>query len=163
MPQVEEPGDFTELYAAHRRQLESVARRVTNDADVAQDVVADAAIRVWRRLRSQAPDNPAGYLTAAVRNEALDHLRRVQRERGMIAALQPMPVSSNEESAVDDRDQVQRLLSTLTPVQRCTLNLRYRDGRSEAEIAEALGIPAGTVKSHAHRALLRLRTEAGTR
>ena len=161
MQDLSNADDFGEFFAAHRRQLESVAQRVTRDADVAQDVVADAAIRVWQRLRLQTPDNPAGYFRMAVRNEALDHLRRVKREHGMVSALSALPPRPSQESAVDDRDQVERLLETLTPIQRSTLELRYRADRSESEIAETLGVPAGTVKSHAHRALRRLRVEAG--
>ena len=150
--------DFGRFLSAQRPRLEAVARRVVNDGPMAEDVVSDAALRVWRRMSVEVPDNPAGYLTTAVRNEAITQLRRVKRERDVVAVLAP-PAAPSEEARVDDRDYVQRLLSTLTPAQRATLEMRYGMDCSETEIAEALGVPAGTVKSHAHRALRRLRDE----
>ena len=150
---------FGRFFEQHRPRLEAVARRVVNDGHMAEDVVADAAIRVWRRMRVQPPDNPTGYLVTAVRNEALTQLRRVKREQEALTALAAMPSQPSDESRVEDRDEVQRLLSTLTSVQRSTIQLRYGKDCSEQEIAAALGVPAGTVKSHAHRALRRLRAE----
>ena len=160
MQKLSEPEAFGEFFAEHRARLESVARRVTRDADMAQDVVADAAVRVWQRLQASEVDNPAGYFTTAVRNEALDQLRRLKRERGAVLELAELPAQRGDESRVDDRDEVQRLLRVLTPAQRSTLRLRYAYGCSEAEIARSLGVPAGTVKSYAHRALRRLRDAA---
>lgn len=150
---------FARFLAEQRPRLEAVARRVVRDRHAAEDVVSDAAIRVWRKLEVQAPDNPAGYLTAAVRNEALDHLRRRTREQRTLEAVGPTAAGAGEEARVDDRDQVQRLLATLPDAQRSTLRLRYELDLSEREIARRLGVPPGTVKSHAHRAIRRLRDE----
>ena len=150
---------FGRFLSAHRPRLEAVARRVVSDGHMAEDVVSDAALRVWRRMSVQVPENPAGYLVMAVRNEAITQLRRIKRERDAVVVLAP-PSAQSEEARVDDRDHVERLLATLTSAQRTTLELRYGMDCSESEIAQALGVPAGTVKSHAHRALRRLRDEA---
>ena len=151
---------FGAILSTERPRLEAMARRITRDADVAQDVVGDAAIRVWQRLQNGGVDEPGAYLVTAVRNAALDHVRRTKRERAALQAVASRPAPPTSESRVDDRDEIDRLLAALTPVQRATLDLRYAHDRTEAEIADTLGIAAGTVKSHAHRALRRLRTEA---
>jgi RNA polymerase sigma factor (sigma-70 family) len=159
---------FAQVFAAERHRLEAVAARITRDADAAQDVVAAAAARVWSRLARAPVDDLVAYLFRAVRNEALSHLRRLRRERALSAALvasgttSPSAVASAVRPAqdrVDDRDEVDRLLATLPSAQARTLRLRYDGGLSEAEIARAMGIPNGTVKSNAHRALQRLRAE----
>jgi RNA polymerase sigma factor (sigma-70 family) len=164
--QLAAPDAFGRFYAEHRPLLERLARRITADPDAAQDVVANAVIRVWQRLQDgPAPDQPLAYLVRAVQNEARDHLRRSARaqarQRALVAGTATAGAAAAQPgSAVEDRDALECLLPALSDLQRRTLELRYLGDLPDAEIAELLGVRPPTVRSLAHRGLSRLRQRA---
>ena len=149
----------TELYVAHYRSLVRLAALLVDDVGTAEEVVQDAYVRMhgaWGRIRE--PDAALGYLRTTVLNLARSRLRRRQVARRH--APKPMPdAPSAEYGALDrlERDRVVAALRTLPRRQRECLVLRYYADLSEAGIAEAMGISAGAVKSHASRGMTALR------
>lgn len=156
----------TQLYAAHYRSLVRLAALLLRDTGAAEEVVQDAFVAMhgrWRRLRD--PDKALAYLRQSVVNGA----RSTLRHRGVVQRYLPrqaMPefAASAEHGAMDrlDHDAVVTALRLLPPRQREALVLRYYGDLSEADIAAAMGISRGAVKSHASRGMAALRTTLET-
>ena len=149
----------TQLYAAQYRALVRLATLLLRDVGKAEEVVQDSFVAMhgsWRRLRDH--DRALAYLRQAVVNRsrsALRHRTVVQRH-----APAPMPDhESAEHGALEalEREEVIRALHQLPRRQREVLVLRYYVDLSEAQIAEAIGISRGAVKSHASRGMATLR------
>jgi RNA polymerase sigma-70 factor (sigma-E family) len=147
------------LYAAHWRGLVRLAALLMGESASAEEVVADAFVALHRRWgRLTDPHAAHAYLRASVVNGS----RSVRRHRDVeVRYRQPAapPPAGPEEHAVraDEDQQVMTALRRLPRRQQEVLVLRYYADASEAEIADALGISRGAVKSHAHRGLRALR------
>jgi RNA polymerase sigma-70 factor (sigma-E family) len=128
-----------------------------NHAD-AEDAVARAYVKIYRHWHRGQIERPLAYLRRAVANEVTSGFRR-QRTQDRLAASQRAEERGalELEAAVVDRDALWHALSELPPRQRTVLVLRFYEQLSEREIAEVMGITAGTVKSTASRALGNLR------
>jgi RNA polymerase sigma factor (sigma-70 family) len=166
---------FAEVMRAHERVVHSVALRLTATPADAEDVAAEAFLRGYRALR--------GYDAARIRELRLRPwlltiLRNTARNAARDAARRPdpPPVFEPAEPAVAgpsveqqvERSQQQhewaRMLARLPEAQRTAVVLRHVEGLPTSEIAEILGCPEGTAKSHVSRGLARLRallTESG--
>lgn len=150
----------TELYAAHYRSLVRLAALLLHDTGSAEEVVQDAFVAMhgsWRRLRD--PDRALAYLRQAVVNRARSRLRHHKVEQKY--APKPMPDGASAESVAMvalEHEQVLHALRRLPDRQREVLVLRYYGDLSEAEIADALKISRGAVKSHASRGMAALRS-----
>jgi RNA polymerase sigma-70 factor (ECF subfamily) len=132
------------------------ALAILRDRSAAEDVVQDAFVRVWRRrsrlTREQRLD---GYLFTAVRNLALDQLRR-----GKVAAASQVLVAvapTASEPPACDAEGIDAALGALPPEQREVVVLHVHVGLSFAEIAGRTGTPLGTVHSRYRYAMTRLR------
>ncbi len=154
---------IVELYAAHYRPLLKLASLLVDDRATCEEVVQDAFVAVIRRGLDDVsgPKAPA-YLRSAVLNGARSHLRRrVVRDRARPLRPVPSRTSGSPEAEAEQHDDERAVLDALQalPVrQREVLVLRYWMDLREAEIADALGISAGSVKTHAHRGLQALAT-----
>lgn len=148
-----------ELYAAHYRRLVRLAVLLVRDVGTAEDVVQDSFVAMhgrWRRLRD--PDKGLAYLRQTVVNRS----RSVLRHRAVQSRHQPEPmgdVAGADEATLtsERRTQVLDALRELPERQREVITLRYYLDLSEAQIADALGISRGAVKSHASRGAASLR------
>lgn len=153
----------TELYAAHYRGLVRLAALLLHDVGAAEEVVQDAFVamhRSWRRLRD--PERALPYLRQAVVNRS----RSALRHRSVVARHTPhhVPdVPSAEQGAMQalEHREVLVALRSLPPRQREALVLRYYLDLSEADIAAAMGVSRGAVKSHASRGMATLRAALG--
>jgi RNA polymerase sigma-70 factor (sigma-E family) len=147
------------LYTAHYRSLVRLAALLLHDVAAAEDVVQDAFVathKSWRRLRD--PENALAYLRQSVVNRSRSRLRHLKVEDRR--APRPMPdAPSAEYGALHavERSAVMTALRGLPRRQREVLVLRYYSDLSEAQIADALGISSGAVKSHASRGIAALR------
>ena len=147
------------LHAAHYRRLVRTSALLVRDVAVAEEVVQDAYVALygrWTRLRD--PEAAVAYLRQAVVNGSRSALRR----RGTAQRAEPLlrPVddaSPDPASAVSVRRDVLAALADLPERQREVLVLRYYGDLSEAEIAVALGVSRGAVKSYASRGAEALR------
>lgn len=149
------------LYAAHWRQLVRLSVLLVRDVGTAEEIVQDAFVAVhgrWSRLRDH--DKGLAYLRQAVVNRSRSELRH----RAVVtrhAASQRLPLDAppaDERALADDRrTAVLDAMRALPERQREVLALRYYLDLSEADIADALGISRGAVKSHASRGSATLR------
>jgi RNA polymerase sigma-70 factor (sigma-E family) len=148
-----------ELYAAHYRRLVRLSVLLVRDLETAEEVVQDSFVAMhgrWRGLKD--PDKGLAYLRQTVVNRS----RSVLRHRGVQARYTPpvvpdRPGADEDAVAAERRTRVLDALRGLPGRQREVLALRYYLDLSEAEIADALGISRGAVKSHASRGVSALR------
>lgn len=144
-----------ELFAAHYPQMVRLAALL--GADDPEDIAQEAFVRFdQRRDRLPSDINAAAYLRTTVVNLTRSRLRHLQVVRRFRA--ETIHVESAEVLAVlsEDKQRVIRALSQLSDRRRQVVVLRYWLDLSEAEIAETLGIRAGTVKSTSSAALAAL-------
>jgi RNA polymerase sigma-70 factor (sigma-E family) len=143
------------LYREHYASLVRLASLLLHDVGAAEDVTQDAFAKVlvaWGRIRE--PEKALPYVRSAVLNGArsrMRHLHVVDRHRP-----EPRRDTQSAEAGALSGEEHREMIAALRalPVrQRECLALRYYLGLSEAEIAETLGISAGSVKTHTHRGL----------
>ena len=152
-----------ELYAAHWRQLVRLGVLLVRDVGTAEEVVQDAFVAMhgrWGRLRDN--DKALAYLRQAVVNRSRSVLRHqvvVVRHLRSTASRELETAPDADAGALDAarRGAVLTALGQLPDRQREVLVLRHYLDLSEAEIADALGIARGSVKSHASRGSAALR------
>lgn len=155
---------FEAFYRQHFASLTRLAGLL--GADDPQDVAQEALARLHaRRHGLRDPDAAAAYVRSTVCNLSRSRLRHLGVVRRFTPRLLPVAERSPEEAAVDN-DETRRVLAALAglpPRQREVLTLRYWMGLSERDIADSLGITAGSVKTHASRGLatLEARLEEG--
>jgi RNA polymerase sigma-70 factor (sigma-E family) len=150
----------TEIYTGHYNQLVRLALLLVHDVQTAEEVVQDAfeAMHLaWRRLHDQ--EKALSYLRQTVVNRS----RSVLRHRKVVDLHAPKPAPDEPSAehaamALLDRSAVISALHTLPARQREAVVLRYYADLSEADIAQAMGISKGAVKSHTARAMASLRS-----
>jgi RNA polymerase sigma-70 factor (sigma-E family) len=150
----------TELYTAHYNQLVRLGVMLVHDVQTAEEVVQDAfeAMHLaWRRLRDT--EKALSYLRQSTVNKS----RSVLRHRKVVEMHAPKPApdeQSAEHAALTliERSAVTSALRTLPVRQREAIVLRYYGDFSEADIAKAMGISRGAVKSHTARAMAALKS-----
>ncbi len=144
----------TVLYHTHRAALVRAAALLVGDVATAEDVVQDSFIamhRAWWRLRDTSGALP--YLRRVVINKSRSVLRhRVVADRHRLVPAPGLPSAEDSALAVVERSAVLAALDALPGRQREVVVLRYYADLSEAQIAAALGISRGAVKSHTSRA-----------
>jgi RNA polymerase sigma-70 factor (sigma-E family) len=149
----------TELYHAHYRSLVRLAMLLVRDVATAEEVVQDSFIAMhggWRRLRDS--EKALSYLRQSVVNRSRSVLRhRMVVDRNAPKPAPDMPSAEHGAIAALERSAVITALRTLPARQREALVLRYYGDLSEAQIASAMGISRGAVKSHTARAMSALR------
>jgi RNA polymerase sigma-70 factor (sigma-E family) len=151
------------LYRSQRLPLLRLAVLLTDDSAVAEDVVQDAFVALQRRWHAVDPAAAPGYLRTSVVNGArsLHRRRSVARRYAWLGDLGQAPPVDLAVLLADEHREVVRALRRLPRRQREVLVLRYWSELSEAEIAEALGVARGTVKSSASRGLSALAQQLG--
>ncbi len=149
----------TALYSTHYRSLVRLAALLVRDVATAEEVVQDSFVAMhsgWRRLRDS--DKALSYLRQSVVNRSRSVLRhRVVVDRNAPKPPPDMPSAEHGAIVQLERSAVVAALRTLPARQREALVLRYYGDLSEAQIAEAMGISRGAVKSHTARAMSSLR------
>jgi RNA polymerase sigma-70 factor (sigma-E family) len=149
-----------ELYALHYRALVRLAAMLVRDTPTAEEVVQDAFVAMhggWQRLRET--EKALAYLRQAVVNKSRSVLRHRQVvEKNLQTAPPDMPSAEHGAFVLLERSAVVAALRDLPDRQREAIVLRYYADLSEAEIAAAMGISRGAVKSHTARGMSALRT-----
>jgi RNA polymerase sigma-70 factor (sigma-E family) len=145
-----------ELLAAKGEHLLRTAVLLAGSRADGEDLLQAALERLFRRWRTIRGD-PEGYLRRTLYHLAADGWRRNGAWRARLRLLGHPASVSDGTDAVDQRDQIIRLLSALPPRQRTAVVLRYWEDLSEAEAARAMGCSVGTVKAACSRGLRRLR------
>jgi RNA polymerase sigma factor (sigma-70 family) len=159
---------FEELYGRFSSAAYGLALRVTGQPVLAQEVVADAFLALWRAPEAYDPARGAfrTFFLSLVHHRAVDTVRREERlrKRGERASnLEPLHGEDVAEDVVEGtylvqrRREVREALETLPPDQKQVLEMAYFGGYTQAKIAEELEIPLGTVKTRTLAAMRKLR------
>jgi RNA polymerase sigma-70 factor (ECF subfamily) len=149
---------YADLIRARGDRLFALAQRILRDVDRTEDAVQDALVIAWRDLPGlRDADRFDAWLHRLVVRSCV---REAVRERRVVTNLRALPLDlpapTDDFLSFADRDQLERGFRRLHPQQRAILALRHFAGYEPTEIAEILGIPAGTARSrlhHAHRAM----------
>jgi RNA polymerase sigma-70 factor, ECF subfamily len=157
-----DPLAFEGLYGRYRDWVFRLAWRFTRDRDLALDVLQDTFTYLLRRLPTlQLTARLTTFLYPAVRNLSLAALRRNRKFPGGEEILDEMPARS--EAAEGLSEELAAALALVPQAQRQVVLMRFVDEMSIEEIAEALAVPPGTVKSRLHHAIETLRNDGRTR
>jgi RNA polymerase sigma-70 factor (ECF subfamily) len=157
------------LYERYKTMAYGIARRVTADDVLAEDVVQDAFLGAWRSADRYVSGRGSvkTWLLSIVHHRAIDAVRRrrptselpAEEEGRTTPAALTLPDVWGEVAGRLDRAQVAAAVAILPDAQREALELAYWAGLSQTEIADRLGVPLGTVKSRVRLALVALRRE----
>lgn len=154
-------SSFEDFVAARQLALQRFAYLVTLDREDARDAVQEALAglyRHWNRVSAQG--DPESYVRRSIVNAHVSQWRRrgserVARDPHVFEAAAPGDLSQS----VADADTVARLFTRLDRRSRAVVSMRFWEGRSFAEIAEACGCAEATARSLLHRAVMLMRTE----
>ncbi len=177
------------LYDRHAVGVYAASTRLTDDRQIAEEVVQETFLALWNRAELFEPTagSLAAWLYTIARNRTVDRLRAAGRRPRLVAlgrgrpddepesvALERMALAgqvlggarpiSSPEAALEDvelRTMILDALGRMPEQERAVILLAYRDGLSQSEIAQRLGWPLGTVKTRTRRALSRLRRALG--
>jgi RNA polymerase sigma-70 factor (ECF subfamily) len=154
---------FALLAGAALTRLDTSARLVLRDPDLAKDVVQNTLVRAWRDLRQlRDPDRWEAWLHKLLVRSCYDELRRLRRRPLEVAiASIDLPAVLDEAAASMRRADIERGFLALDPDQRLVVVLHYYLDLPLPEVATAAGIPVGTSKSRLHRGLVALRSALG--
>lgn len=155
--------DVAQLFRARHLELVRLATMLLGDQAAGEDVVQD----VYARICARRDGFPADQLTVSYfRTAVVNGCRSVHRRRAVAVRFgrsvpapfwdEPQPSAESAALLAEDRCRVLRALAALPRRQREALVLRYYQRLTEPEIAEAMGISRGTVKSTLHRGLAAL-------
>jgi RNA polymerase sigma-70 factor, ECF subfamily len=140
------------LYARHHVRVYRFVLRLTQHRSLAEDLVSEVFLDVWRRANSfKAKSQVSTWLLAIARNKALSAMRvRLAEQLDEHAAASFIDLADDAETAMSKRDRsatIQKCLAQLSPVHREVLDLVYYHERSVDEVAEIVGAPVSTVKT----------------
>lgn len=148
------------LYEHESPRLLGVALRIVRDRDLAQDVVQDAFLQVWKRSGTyqRALGSARGWLYTVVRHRAMDELRRHRRETAVgddLEFLSDLHTMKNAAEAAPPADtgDLDRCMAALDNHKRACILHAFVDGYTHEQIARQLATPVGTVKSWIRRGL----------
>jgi RNA polymerase sigma factor (sigma-70 family) len=158
-------GAIAVLYDRYRGLMYGLASRITGDQSLAQDVVQDAFVGIWRNASRYSSARASGktWILSITHHRAVDAVRRRRPTSELPDPELPPPaqlVSPDvwpEVSGRLDGDTVRAALGSLSAVQREAIELAYFGGLTQEEIAARTGAPLGTVKSRVRLGLLQLR------
>ena len=163
---VGEIGGLETLYDRYHTMAYALALRITSETGLAEDVVQDSFLGVWRNagLYTETKGSVRGWLLAIVRHRAIDAMRRQRAgvalgdevDETLPSAL-TLPDIWPEVAGRLDAEQVRRALTALPPAQREVIELAYFDGLTQREIAHRTRAPLGTVKSRMRLGLVSMR------
>jgi RNA polymerase sigma factor (sigma-70 family) len=161
-------GAFDELYRRYSPPAYGLAYRLTGQQILAQDVVHEAFLALWRAPEAFDPARGAfrSFFLSLVHHRAVDTVRREERLRkrqDRASNLEPVVDEDVAEDVVDAADmadrrlEVRAALGTLPPEQRQVLEMAYFQGMTQMQIAEQIQIPLGTVKTRTLAAMRKMR------
>lgn len=146
--------DFDELAALAYRTAYRIVGSSREAEDIAQETMTRALLR-WNRIA----DHARPWVCRAAANRAIDSLRRGARHRAWLARSDHMTRADASHDAMIDRIDLQRALLQLPKRQREVLVLRFVADLTEADVARELSLSVPTVKTHARRALMAMRSD----
>ncbi len=155
------PSSFAELVREHQAMVYSIAWHSLRDRALAEELAQEVFLQLYRNLPALKSDSHVKHwLRRVTSHRCIDSARR--RDREAEVPLDDAPALSTPASSGDPMlaGRLQRLVASLPPKPRLLVVLRYQEEMELEEIAEALDMPLGTVKSQLQRTLATLREKA---
>ena len=149
-------GALEALYDRYGRAAYSLARRILTEETLAQDVVQEVFLSLWRDARrfDAGRGTVATYLLSMTHHRAVDVVRREENLRRWRTSDEGLDLEADPKVRVEDevltserRAEVRSALQELPPAQREALLLAYFGGYTQREVAALVGVPLGTVKT----------------
>ncbi|MFA3878145.1 sigma-70 family RNA polymerase sigma factor [Streptomyces sp. MMCC 100] len=156
---------FAAVYDAVAGSVLGVARAVLRDRAQSEEVAQEVLVEVWRTAPRYRPERGTvvNWILTLAHRRAVDRVRSVEAAAARdhkAALLDRTPEYDEVTEQVEtrlEREQVRRCLRTLTEIQRQSVTLAYYRGLTYRQVAEALALPLGTVKTRLRDGLVRLR------
>jgi RNA polymerase sigma factor (sigma-70 family) len=151
---------FSYLYDHYSAALNGVIRQIVADAELTNDVLQETFVNIWRRIDSY--DESKGrlftWMLNIARNAAIDKTRSkgFQQSRRQVSLADGESIQPSVRPGIDDIG-LKKLILKLKDEQRLLVDLSYFQGYTHEQIAKALDIPLGTVKTRIRTALSQLR------
>ncbi len=162
------PAAVDEFVRSYGSTVWGLARRLCRSAEDAEDATQEILLEIWRSAERFDPTagSELTFVMTIARRRLIDRARRLGRRPPIDLLHEGADLAAETPTTdpVEFDDEVRRAhqaLLQLRPEQRQVLQLSLAEGRTHHEIAAAVGIPLGTVKSHARRGLMRLRDLLG--
>jgi RNA polymerase sigma-70 factor, ECF subfamily len=160
--QLDPKTEFRQLYDQEFNSVYRSIRAVVLDSAAAEDLTQETFVRAYRARNRYTPTAPPGaWLRRIGINLAISYLRRQKLARFLPARLYVAPDRRDYDRA-EARNVVDKALEALSPKLRAAIILHYYEGLTREEIAEVLGVPAGTVASRIAKAVAIMRRNMGS-
>lgn len=154
---VTDVAGWERAFRAEYPAMVRLAGLLVGDTAVGEDIAQEAFARLVEA--GDRVDSPTAYLRAIVIKRSSSHIRRLVVARRRLPPVPTVVVSDEMADDLTGRSVVRVALMRLSRRQREAVVLRYFAGLNDAEVAQAMGVSAGTVKTHLHRARAALRDE----
>ena len=162
---------FAALYDRHSKVAYSLAYRMMGERQAAEDLVQEAFLKMWRAAGSYRVERASvrTWILSIVRNRGIDELRSTASRRRTRDKVEVQTPTSQPSEAFGETwrnsqgEQVREALRGLPPDQLKVLELAYFSGYTQAEIAELLDLPLGTVKGRVRLGMKKIREHFGSR
>ena len=162
VPLLDPKTQFRQLYDQEFHSVYRAIRAVVLDSAAAEDLTQETFVRAYRARNRYTPTAPPGaWLRRIGVNLAISHLRRQKLARFLPARLYVAPDRRDYDRA-EARDVVEKAMAELSPKLRAAIVLHYYEGLTREEIADVLGVPAGTVASRIAKAVAIMRKTMGS-
>ncbi|MBK8100818.1 MAG: sigma-70 family RNA polymerase sigma factor [Planctomycetes bacterium] len=169
LPQVAagDPAAVEQFLRRHSATIHGLARRYCPTVEDAEDATQEIFVEIWRSAErfDPAAGSEMTFALTIARRRLIDRGRRLGRrppaELLEDAGILPAPADVDRSEITDEVNRARAALAQLRGEQQQVLDLALAHGQTHQQIAAAIGIPLGTVKSHARRGLLRLRELLG--
>ena len=153
---------FDSFVAARLPALVRFAYALTGDLGHAEDIVQTALVKTYLATRRRAPESPEAYVRRAIVTANVSRFRRRRVVETLVDVVPDTSATPDRSTHGDSQRALAEVLAGLTPRQRTVMVLRYQEDWPEAEIAAAMGVSPGTVKTLASRAMAALRATVTT-
>jgi RNA polymerase sigma-70 factor, ECF subfamily len=160
---------YATLVERYGGRVFNIALRITGEADAANDCAQEAFIRAYRALHQYDPALPFGpWLYRITTNASLNYVQRWHAHQTAVDELPETPEEPEQgpEATAVRREEVAEVVAAMAELPaayRAALTLRHMQQLSYQEVADVLGIPLGTVKTHLHRARAALKVRLAAR
>jgi RNA polymerase sigma-70 factor (ECF subfamily) len=155
---------FGYLYDHYAPSLYGVIYRIIGSEEMAQDILQETFVKIWNNVETYEPSKGKFFTWALniARNTAIDKLRSKEYKNSMqhkdsLASKQVRNKSNESSQQIGEFIGLNEVLKKLRAEHRLIIDMMYFEGYTQAEVAEKLGIPLGTVKTRARAALEHLR------
>jgi RNA polymerase sigma-70 factor (ECF subfamily) len=155
---------YRELVELHMRRVYDIAYGFVHDHDDAEDIAQEVFVKVYYSLRQFRQDSGFGtWLYRITANTALDRLKQRKRTKSRTVSMEESSVDgisiARGTDQIDANVWIERALHELPTLQRAVVMLRHMEGFSTRQVSDMLKCSEGTVKTHLHRGLKKLRVK----